>query len=226
MRAQNTRLKAWKKKMNEWIGKIDRRRPYRKNKAENCRFDMAERSINYSHDLFERFLKTLTQEDFITYPSHEDYDDLRSRIAKFNGVKIENIFLAAGSEACIESLIHATSNDTTSVVSSFPCFPMYFVYSDCYNTNFKKVEYGEDNIFSIDRMIQSIDDNTSLAILANPNSPFGDHKSVEELEKLCEYTSEKQIVLMIDEAYVEFSPGTSLPLISRYDNVVISRTFS
>lgn len=213
-------------KINKHIEKIVRKRPYRLNKSENFRFDMAERSTNYSESFFNNFLNTLKQEDFITYPSHEEYDILREKIADYHGFKRENIFLAAGSGACIESLIHVAANEESNIISSFPCFPMYFVYSDCYNSNFKKIEYDNDNVFKIENLIEAIDEKTSLVILANPNSPYGDFKYSKELEDLCAYTCENNITFLIDEAYVEFSPSDCLDLVNKYSNVIISRTFS
>ena len=213
-------------RINSWIDKIKRIRPYRKNKRENFRFDMAERSTNYEKLFFNKFLETLDQEDFITYPSHEDYDDLRKKIAQYHGFNYKNIFLGPGSGACIESLIHTVSNNKTNIVSSFPCFPMYFIYSDCHNSNFKRVEYDNNNVFSIEKMMSKIDEETSLVILANPNSPYGDFKSKKELYDICRFTKEKGIILLIDEAYVDFAPGDCLELARMFDNILISRTFS
>lgn len=187
---------------------------------------MAERSTNFNKSFFSDFIKTLTQEDFITYPSHKEYDSLRNKIAKKNNLSTKNVFLAAGSGACIESLIHITSNSKTNIVSSFPCFPMYFVYADCYNSNFKKVDYGDDDASSIKKIINNIDDNTTLVILANPNSPYGDYKTKKEIKKLCDYTKKMKIILLIDEAYIDFAPSSCLGLIKEYDNLIISRTFS
>lgn len=213
-------------KINKYVKSIVRKRPYRPNKTENFRFDMAERSTNYSENFFADFLSTLSQEDFITYPSHKEYDNLRKKIANYHGFDYENIFLAAGSGACIESLMHVVANSESNIISSFPCFPMYFVYSDCYESNFKKVQYENNNIFSVNKIIEEIDNKTSLVILANPNSPYGDFKESKELEELCMYTLEKNITFLIDEAYVEFAPGNCLKLINKYKNVLVSRTFS
>ena len=63
-------------------------------------------------------------------------------------------------------------------------------------------------------------------VISNPFSPIGEYKTIEEVRKLCQACHDKGIILLIDEAYVDFSPGTLLPLIKEYDNVVISRTFS
>ena len=89
-------------------------------------------------------------------------------------------------------------------------------------------EYIEDDstIFDLQKLINSINDDTSLVVISNPFSPIGEYKTIEEIRELCKVCASKDIILLIDEAYVDFSPGTLLPLIEEYDNVVISRTFS
>ena len=103
---------------------------------------------------------------------------------------------------------------------------MYFVYADCYNVGFKRVHYDSNINLESSSLLEEIDENTRLVILANPNSPFGDYKDKGEIYKICEYTMKMGVTLLIDEAYVEFSPGTCIDLCKEFNNVVFSRTFS
>ena len=72
----------------------------------------------------------------------------------------------------------------------------------------------------------SVNDKTRLVVIANPNSPIGDYKTINEVREVCKFLNDRGIIFLIDEAYVDFSPGTMLPLIYEYENIVISRTFS
>lgn len=212
--------------INEWIKNINRLFIPRPTKKVNKRFDMAERTIDFPDKYYNNFLKTLKQEDFITYPSYADYNNLKSQLGEYNGLKEENVYLSAGSGACLKSLCEVTVSEGYNVVSNVPCYPMYGIYAKIYGGEHIGVDYPGKPVFSLDNLISKVNDKTRLVIVANPNSPMGDYKTIEDLKPVCEFLKNRNIVFMIDEAYVDFGPGSVLPLIDEYDNVVISRTFS
>tara|TARA_R110002050_G_scaffold268369_1_gene410401 strand:- start:64 stop:1065 length:1002 start_codon:yes stop_codon:yes gene_type:complete len=187
---------------------------------------MAERTFSFPKDYFENFMDTLSQEDLITYPSYAEYDSLKDDIATYNNVDRSNVYLSTGSGACIKSLCEITMNTNSNVVSPIPCYPMYGIYGRIFGGKHIGVEYDNSTVFDLDKLIDSINENTTLVVISNPFSPIGEYKTIDEIRKLCEVCYDKDIILLIDEAYVDFSPGTLLPLIKEYNNVVISRTFS
>jgi histidinol-phosphate aminotransferase len=213
-------------KYNSWIKDIKRMFIPRPTKEENRRFDMAERTFSFPKDYFENFMDTLSQEDLITYPSYAEYDSLKDDIATYNNVDRSNVYLSTGSGACIKSLCEITMNTNSNVVSPIPCYPMYGIYGRIFGGKHIGVEYDNSTVFDLDKLIDSINENTTLVVISNPFSPIGEYKTIDEIRKLCEVCYDKDIILLIDEAYVDFSPGTLLPLIKEYNNVVISRTFS
>ena len=213
-------------KINEWIKDIVRIKIARPNKSEGLRLDCAERTINYDEKLFSQFLNTLTQEDFITYPSYSDYEELKEKIARRTGLQSSNITLGTGSDACIKDLIQLTCTRGSEIVSAVPCFPMYFVYGETFGAKFVKVLPNDHGAYELTDFMEAVTDETRLVILTNPNSPYGEHRSPASIEPLCKFLEERNIVMLIDEAYVDFSPGGCLELVKRYKNVLISRTFS
>ncbi len=212
--------------INQWIKDITRVRIARNHNYENLRCDYAERLNNYNEKFFNDFLSTICQEDCITYPSYGDYRYLKEKIGENVGVNAENIFLGTGSGACIKDLIHVTCTQGSEIVSSFPCYPMYFVYGEAFGANFVKVPYEDNGSFELTSLVTAVNPNTRLVILTNPNSPYGDYRDPAELETLCAFLEALNIVLLIDEAYVDFAPNNCLSLINKYKNVIISRTFS
>ncbi len=212
-------------KINKWIDNINRIFIPRPTKESNKRFDMAERIYDFPKPLYNKFLKTLKQEDFIAYPSYAEYESLKEKIANYNKLKSTNIFLSTGSGACIKALLEVTMNPGYNVVSPTPSYPMYGVYGNILGGEHITVPYTSKN-FSLDDLINAVNENTRLVVVSNPFSPIGDYKDVNQLKKVCEYLKEKNIIFLIDEAYVDFGPGTVLSLINEYDNVIISRTFS
>ena len=103
---------------------------------------------------------------------------------------------------------------------------MYGIYGRLFGGKHIGVEYDDSTTFNLSKLIDSINDNTRLVVISNPFSPIGEYKTIDEVRELCKVCVDKDIILLIDEAYVDFSPGTLLPLIKEFDNVVISRTFS
>ena len=74
--------KEVKVKINRWINDVVRIQIARPNKSEYLRLDCAERMYNYEDEFFNEFMSTLTQEDFITYPSYKESSlrDPQSRV--------------------------------------------------------------------------------------------------------------------------------------------------
>ena len=213
-------------KYNHWIDPIKRMFIPRPTKEENKRFDMAERTFSFPKEYFDKFMDTIVQEDFITYPSYAEYDSLKDDIARYNDVDMSNVYLSTGSGACIKSLCEITMYPSSNIVSPVPCYPMYGIYGRLFGGDHIGVEYDDSIIFDLDKLINSINDKTRLVVISNPFSPIGEYKTIDEIRELCRVCADKDIILLIDEAYVDFSPGTVLPLINEFDNVVISRTFS
>ena len=187
---------------------------------------MAERLDNFPNFFFKNFLKKIKQEDFITYPSYGEYKELIDKIAKHNKCKPTNIYLDTGSDACIRTLIQLTCGKESNIVASTPSFPMYSVYAKGFGTNSIKVKYNLDRSLPVSKILKYTNKKTRLVILANPNSPYGDYKNKNEINELAFALKKKNIILLIDEAYVEFSPGSIVKLIKTYKNLLVSRTFS
>lgn len=213
-------------KINNWIKNINRVFIPRLTKEINKRFDMAERTIDFPHYYYNRFLNLIKQEDLIAYPSYAEYDELKDKIAKYNGLSKNNVFLSTGSGACIKAVLEVTMNPGYNIVSPNPSYPMYGIYGKIFGGEHISVPYPNSQTYSLDNLIDKVNDKTRLVIISNPNSPIGDYKSIDELKKVCKFLKQKNIIFLIDEAYVDFCPETVLPLIYEYDNVVISRTFS
>ena len=183
----------------------------------NYILDQSERTTHIPG--FQKFLQTINQEDFLLYPST---DNFKSKISEHFGIKTNEIFLCPGSEIGIKSVIEAFTNGGR-VISSNPSFPMYKVYSELYQCEYFGIPHEKDYTISMEKILSNITHDTDLVILANPNSPMGEYKSVDELRVLLE----QDVPVLIDEAYIEFSGKDSIQwLIHEYPNLMVLRTFS
>ena len=213
-------------KLNDWVKNIKRLRIDRPTVKEFKRLDFAERTINFDKKFFKTFINSIKQEDLITYPSYKDYLDIRKLIAKNNKSKLENVYFDSGSDACIKNFIHLFCKKNSNIISSVPSFPMYRIYADFYQTKFIGVKYDKDLKFDLKKIIKKVNNKTSFVILANPNSPYGDYKTVDEIDQLCKILKKKKIPLLLDEAYVDFAPSSSVNLIKKYKNLFVLKTLS
>ena len=206
--------------MKPHLNKVKRIIDYTDKSQYNYILNQSERSDNYSSILFELFKKDLKQEDFAYYPNTKNF---KEKICEFYNVNTENLFLSDGSDIGIKSIFE-TFTTCGNIVTSEPSFPMYQVYASLYNCSYKGIHYDVDTLeLSISKMLEFVDDDTNLIVLANPNSPIGDYKTIDEIKPLLD----TGIPVLIDEAYIEFSGKESfIKYIDEYPNLIVTRTFS
>ncbi|HEX7927203.1 MAG TPA: histidinol-phosphate transaminase, partial [bacterium] len=84
--------------------------------------------------------------------------------------------------------------------------------------------YYADMSFPAEEVQAAVTPKTKLIVIVSPNNPTGTSASVEQIEAIVRKNS--HIPVYVDEAYYEFSGKTAVPLLAKYDNLVISRTFS
>lgn len=112
------------------------------------------------------------------------------------------------------------------IVGVVPSYFMFQVYSEMYGRNFVKIPYNEDLTISINNIVKELTKDTQMLILLNPNNPMGNVYSDEEFEKLFKICQEKEITLLVDEAYHYFYPKTFIKYALNNRRVLVTRTFS
>ena len=146
---------------------------------------------------------------------------LKDKLAQLYGVKNENVFVSNGSDDILNFSFMAFCNDTDRPVR-FPeiSYGFYKVYAELYGVKYEAIPLCED--FSID--ISDYLGNKGNVVIANPNAPTGIALTMAEIEEIVK--ANPDFVVLIDEAYVDFGAESCLPLISKYDNLLIVRTYS
>ena len=206
--------------MKNHLYKVKRKFDYTNKNDYDFILNQSERSQSIPHSYYTEFIRSLKQEDFAYYPNTKNF---KEKICEFYNVNTENLFLSDGSDVGIKSIFE-TFTTCGNIVTSEPSFPMYGVYASLYNCSYKGIHYDVDTLeFSIENMLSFVDDNTQLIILANPNSPIGDYKTIDEIKPLLD----TGIPILIDDAYIEFSGKESMiQYIDEYPNLLVTRTFS
>ena len=143
---------------------------------------------------------------------------LKETIAKRYGFNKENVFVSNGSDETLAFYFMAFCEG--GVVFPDITYGFYEVYANLYNLDYKKIPLKDD--FSID-VNDYIGINKNI-IIANPNAPTGMILSIDDIEKIV--SSNKNNLVAIDEAYVDFGAQSALSLVNKYDNLIVIQTFS
>lgn len=149
-----------------------------------------------------------------------DQKSLRIVLAKQHGLDPDQIIVGNGSDDILSMAFLAFFNSDDPVLFPDLTYGFYKVWANLYHVNYHEIPLNEQ--FEIDSSAY-IADNGGI-IITNPNAPTGIYKSLDELEKVIR--ANQDVVVIIDEAYINFGGQTALPLLKKYENVFITRTFS
>lgn len=150
---------------------------------------------------------------------------LKERIAELKGVAVKSIFLGNGSDEPIDLVIRAFCEPGTDrIVSIAPSYGMYEVAAEVNNVEFCKVELDKSFNLDADRLLQAVDERTKVIYLCSPNNPTGNSL---KREKLYRILNTFQGIVVIDEAYIDFSTEPSfLSELDRFPNLIVLQTLS
>lgn len=154
--------------------------------------------------------------------------ELKAKIAFKNGVGLKNVTVGNGSDELFALVCGAYVNPGDEVITGLNTFSEYTFSAKLFDGKLLYVDLN-DGIFDLDRISDCIGDRTRVIFLCNPNNPTGGYFSEDDLCLFMDSLS-KDIAVVLDEAYGEFADAEDYPdsvkLISRYPNLLVSRTFS
>jgi histidinol-phosphate aminotransferase len=163
----------------------------------------------------------------------QDYPDplagkLREQIAGRNGVKPENVMVAAGSESIISILCRTFFLDREHAITANATFVGFFVQAAIKGIKLKKIPLTSDYRFDVNSIVDAVNSETKMIYIANPNNPTGAYINKEEYNFLINNIP-GDVLLINDEAYFEYACSfddypNSLDHFN--SNVIVLRTFS
>ncbi|MBD9414757.1 histidinol-phosphate transaminase [Pseudomonas sp. PDM16] len=161
------------------------------------------------------------------YPDGNGFE-LKSRLAARCGVTVAQVTLGNGSNDILDLVARAWLAPGLNAVFSQYAFAVYPIATQAVGAQGKAVpakDYGHD----LEAMLAAIDANTRVVFIANPNNPTGTWFGPAALESFLARVPEN-VLVVLDEAYIEYAEGDELPdgldYLSRYPNLLVSRTFS
>ncbi len=186
------------------------------------RLDFNENTVGSSPKVVEAIQRALSADGLTVYP---EYFDTKPALAKFFGVTEDEFILANGTDEAIQVLVNTYVDDGQEVLTMHPSYAMYKFYAEVAGAKVRELSYRESDLsFPLETFLDAIRPETRAILIANPNNPTGTGITLEQVVAIVERASHAAV--LIDEAYFEFCGVTALPLIERYPNLFVSRTFS
>ena len=151
-------------------------------------------------------------------------------LAAYHGVSPSRIVVGNGSDEVIDLLFRVCAEPGVNNAVAFrPCFGIYTTQAALCGVELRQADVNPDFSFPWDRLLELVDDKTSLVFVTTPDNPSGHTASAAELERLARALPEG-CLLVVDEAYMDFTDDESahslLPRLDEFPNLIVSRTFS
>ena len=164
-------------------------------------------------------LKNMDVDQFRKYPD-PTCDVLVEALADFYKVDKEKIFVGVGSDDVLSMAFLTFFNSDKPILFPDITYSFYDVWADLYRIPYKQIPLMDD--FSV-RTSDYFVPNGGI-ILANPNAPTGAQLPLDAVEEVIKKNPD--VVVIVDEAYTDFGGQSVLPLIDKYENLLVVQTFS
>jgi len=201
---------------------IWRPEPDKSQRSSFLRFERNERTTLFSDAEFQKMLETLNPYDLVAYGELEPF---YQKICEWLNVDRKNILLASGSDAGIKAVYETFVSEGDEVLISLPNYAMFSTYTGMFGGKEIQHYYEKDLTLDVEKFIQKINSNTKLVVVSNPGHT-GTIISESELVVVIKEAELNKSLVLIDEAYHHFYPETMINYIGRFENLVITRTFS
>ncbi|MBN1610983.1 MAG: histidinol-phosphate transaminase [Polyangiaceae bacterium] len=153
------------------------------------------------------------------YPEPES-DSVRRAVCRHHGVSPEQVFVGNGSDEVLAHVFRALLQHEAPILFPDVTYTFYPVFARLYGIAYETVAL--DAHFNV-RVDDYVRPNGGI-VLANPNAPTGLALPIAQIERLLQRNRDS--VVVVDEAYVDFGAESAVPLVGRYDNLLVVHTLS
>lgn len=164
-------------------------------------------------------MKNLHPEDFRLYPDPEA-GSLVHTLAQYYGLAQEQVFVGVGSDDVLAIAFQTFFNSEKPLLFPQITYSFYDVWADLYRIPYEAIPLKED--WHIDP--EDYKRENGGIIFPNPNAPTGLLESLATVEEIVKANPE--VVVIVDEAYIDFGGKSALALIDKYENLLVVQTFS
>lgn len=164
-------------------------------------------------------IKEVVNENLRLYPS-PTCDELRDSIANYYGIKREEVFVGNGSDEVLAFSFMSFFQKDRKIFFPDISYSFYKVYAELFDLSYELIPINIDFSMPLDKFMKA----NGGIIIANPNAPTSKYVDKEDLEKLLK--KNRNSVIIIDEAYIDFGGESMVEFIKLYSNLLVIQTFS
>ena len=228
----NPQCKKWLDKKLEKLQGSEIYTPEKTNEEIATKYGLNVRDIvklNYNENLYiprEKvipLLKEVAEEcDFRIYPQEEE-TDLKEKISDYLQIPNQCVTLGNSSDEVMERVIRIFLEKGNSAVTFTPTFSVFKYCIQHQEANYVAVPLKDKFAVDMESMRKAFTSEAKLLYLCSPNNPTANQLKPREIETLIE---EFPGIVLVDEAYAEYADYSVVPLINKYENLIVLRTFS
>lgn len=145
---------------------------------------------------------------------------LVNELAAFYGLNPNQVFVGVGSDDVLSTAFMTFFNSNKPILFPDLTYSFYDVWANLHRIPFKQIPLGDD--FRI-RKEDYYGENGGV-VIANPNAPTSLYESLDFIEDILVHNQD--VIVIVDEAYIDFGGESALSLIDKYENLLVVQTFS
>ena len=149
-----------------------------------------------------------------------DCTKLCEKLARMYGIRKENVLFTNGSDEALNFAFAAFCDDGCPAVFPDITYGFYPVFAQLNHVPYEEIPLNEDFTINVDDYIGV----GKTIFIANPNAPTGIALSLSDIERIL--VGNPDNIVVVDEAYVDFGAESAVGLIEKYDNLLVTQTFS
>jgi histidinol-phosphate aminotransferase len=163
----------------------------------------------------------LNAKEIAMYP---EYEMPTRRLARYFRVRPEEVLLTNGGDDALRVFFDTFVEPGSHILICEPTFPMYRYYAEIAGAEVEALRYTDRMELPLAEVLAALTKNPRVFFLANPNNPTGTLVKKQLIRKLLE--AAENTVVVLDEAYADFSGVSAVPWIRRYPHLFVAKTFS
>lgn len=150
-------------------------------------------------------------------------EKLTGAIAKHFQVEGEQVFVGVGSDDVLAMIFLTFFNDDKEILFPDITYSFYDVWAELFRIPYRQIPLDQDFCIIPSDYYGDKVENGGI-IFPNPNAPTGTALSLSAIEDIVRHNPDS--IVVVDEAYVDFGAKSALPLLAKYENLIITQTYS
>ncbi len=167
----------------------------------------------------EKVLREFDVDSLRLYPDPL-VSDLVKAIADFYGLNENQVFTGVGSDDVLAMIFMTFFNSEKPLIFPDITYSFYDVWAEMLRIPYETIALDDEFKINPEDYYRE----NGGVIFPNPNAPTGELLSLDMVEDIIKHNSD--VIVVVDEAYIDFGGVSALPLIDKYDNVIVVQTFS